>query len=140
MLASSADHHVPRQATYIAGILAITAIAFAKLSTAFLIDRVAPQTRRAKVVLFSILGIWAVFALLAVSLECGSPQWTARELHCGHRGLMVTVILTNMITDFMLAAWIIPTVWNLALDKELRLLATILFGVRGLYVSVPTIS
>ena len=51
---------------------------------------------------------------------------------------MITVILTNMITDVMLAVWIVPTVWKLALEKELRVLATILFGMRGVYVKRET--
>lgn len=120
--------------------LSIAAMSCAKVSTACLIDRVAPQTNRSKIVLGSMLSTWTIFALFAVAFECGLPQWTVHQVQCGHRGLLVAVIITNIITDLVLAGWILPTMWALALNRDLRLLAAQLFGLRAMYVCLTTVS
>lgn len=111
-------------------------MALAKLSSAFLIERVAPQTRKAKTILFGMIVTWSVFSVLAVALECGLPRWTIESMQCGNGGLLISVIVLNMITDLVLAGWIVPTLWSLSLDKEKCTTAMLLFGARAMYVSV----
>ncbi len=107
---------------------------FAKLSATFLIDRITPLSRRSKMILFPTIAAWTVFALFARAFECGVPHWNPHSMKCGHGGVLITVIVTNIITDLMLAFWIIPTVWELNIARELRIFATVLFGTRALYV------
>lgn len=106
----------------------------AKVSSAFLIERVAPQTRKAKTILYAMCAVWAIYAAFAIAFECGTPSWTERSFECGNGGLSVSVIVLNMITDLVLAGWLVPTLWSLSLDKEKCMTATILFGARVVYV------
>lgn len=109
-------------------------MSFAKLSSAFLMERVAPQSRRSRTILFATVGAWSVFALFVTSFRCGIPIVSRSEpLHCGSSGPLITSIVLNAITDVVLAAWMFPTLLSLSLDKEKRLTAMVLFGSRIVY-------
>lgn len=107
---------------------------FAKLSSALLIERVVPQTRRAKIILFGMITIFAIFSIFALSFQCGIPEWTAHSLQCRNGGLAIAVVGLNMTTDLFLAFWMVPVLWKLSLDKEKSFAAATLFGVRAMYV------
>lgn len=74
---------------------------------------------------------WSVFSVFAVAFECGLPQWSVKSMQCGNGGLLVSVIVLNMVTDLILAAWIFPTLWSISLDQEKFITATLLFGARA---------
>ncbi|CAG5154086.1 uncharacterized protein ALTATR162_LOCUS3458 [Alternaria atra] len=120
------------KAMYIAGILVVFAMALAKLSSALLIDRVVPQTRRAKTILFGMIAIYAIFSPFAISFQCGIAQWTTYSLRCNHGGLAIAVIVCNITTDLFLVFWMVPVLWKLSLNKEKSLATATLFGVRAI--------
>ncbi|KAG9195622.1 hypothetical protein G6011_00743 [Alternaria panax] len=124
------------KATYIVGIFVVFAMALAKLSSALLIERVVPQTRKAKIILFSMTAIFAIFATLAISFQCGIPRWTVHPMRCSNEGLAITVIGSNMATDLLLAFWMVPVLWKLSSDKEKGFAAAMLFGVRAIVAFV----
>jgi hypothetical protein len=120
----------------VAALLGIFAMAIAKLSSALLIERVVPQTRKAKATLFGMTAAWAVYSTFAMSFQCGLPQWTVHSLQCENGGLFLSVMVLNILTDLILASWIIPTLWKSSLDKEKSLAAALLFGTRAMYVRI----
>lgn len=107
-------------------------MAFAKLSSAFLIGRVAPQTRRQNTILFGIVIAWTIYSLFATAFQCGTPAaWRFDISKCGHGGPLYSIIALNMLSDIVLAAWIFPTLRTLNMDKEKRITVAILFGSRA---------
>jgi hypothetical protein len=77
--------------------------------------------------------IWAVFSLLASTFQCGLPTpWRATPSQCPARvGLLSTVGILNIITDAVLAVYIIPGVWRLeSMAKHVRLTVIVLFATR----------
>lgn len=125
------------QAMVATGLLEIATMSLAKLSSAFLIERVAPQSRNAKTGLFTLVGIWGVFSGFAIAFRCGLPlEWASPIRRCGNSGLLVAVIVLNMTTDLILATWMFPTLVFLSLDKEKRFTAMMLFGSRAMYVFI----
>ncbi|KAL1795914.1 hypothetical protein ACET3X_006138 [Alternaria dauci] len=124
------------KATHIAGILVVLTMALAKLSSALLIERVVPQTRRAKIILFGMIAVFMIFSTFAISFQCGIPEWTPHSLRCSNGGLTMAVIGSNMATDLVLAFWMVPVLWKLSLDKEKSFTAAILFGIRAIVAFV----
>ncbi|KAL6704952.1 hypothetical protein ACN47E_007497 [Coniothyrium glycines] len=117
---------------YVATILSMTAMTFAKLSSGLLIHRVAPQTRQAKNFLFGMIAIWGIFSFFAIAFSCGLPKWTAQSVQCHNGNIFVAVTTLNIVTDLVIAAWLFPTFWRLSFDKEKCLTAAMLFGARGI--------
>lgn len=120
-----------------ATLLGIVAMTLSKISSAFLIERVATQTRWRRIALYGMIATYAIFSLFSVFFECGLPEWTTHSLQCGQAPIIITGIALNMITDLALAFWIMPTLWQLSLDKEKVQSAVMLFGVRAMYVPSP---
>ena len=112
-------------------------MALAKLSSALLIERVIPQTRKAKSILLGMIAIFAIFSPFAISFRCGIPEWTMQSLECRNGGLAIAVIVSNIVTDLLLAFWMVPALWEMSLNKEKNLAAATLFGVRAMYVRYP---
>ncbi|KAL7773956.1 hypothetical protein CFE70_003924 [Pyrenophora teres f. teres 0-1] len=117
------------QAMYAAALLGIVAMTLSKISSAFLIERVATQTRWPRMVLYGMIIAYAVFALFSVSFQCGLPKWTTDSLECRQAPIIIAAISFNMITDIALAFWLVPTLWKLSLDKEKVMSAGMLFGI-----------
>jgi hypothetical protein len=107
-------------------------MALAKLSSALLIERIFPQSRRAKVALFGSIALFAIFSTFAVAFQCGIPQWTMHALQCGNGGLSIAATAINIVTDLLLASWIVPTFWEMSLNKEKSIAVAMLFGVRAM--------
>lgn len=104
----------------------------AKLSSALLMERVAPQSRKLKTSLFAMLIVYCVFSTLAIAFRCGVPSaWVYRAEHCGNSGLLIAAISLNLVTDLILAGWLLPTLVSLSLDREKRFSAMVLFGSRS---------
>ncbi|KAI0581168.1 hypothetical protein Ptr902_07412 [Pyrenophora tritici-repentis] len=124
------------QAMYAAALLGIVAMTLSKISSAFLIERVATQTRWPRMVLYGMIVVYALFALFGVSFQCGLPVWTTHSLQCGQAPILLTGIALNIVTDIALAFWLVPTLWKLSLDKEKIMSAGMLFGVRAIVALV----
>ncbi|KAF1850577.1 uncharacterized protein K460DRAFT_273747 [Cucurbitaria berberidis CBS 394.84] len=120
------------KAMYAAVLLGFVAMTFAKLSSAFLVGRVVPQTRKAKAILFGMIATWGIFSIGSVGFECGLPKWTIESRQCGNGPFLVSVIVYNIVTDLVLAGWIVPTLWSVSLNKEKCISATLLFGARAI--------
>lgn len=98
-------------------------------------ERVAPQSRKTRTVLFAMVGAWTVFALFVMSFRCGIPSGPGlAPLHCSNSGPLIASITLNAVTDVVLAVWLFPTLFSLSLHKDKRLTAMVLFGSRLMYV------
>jgi hypothetical protein len=108
---------------------------FAKLASAFLIHRVVPQTLMARFGLYTMVVLWGVFACFSVAFRCGGiAEWDTQQNHCHSSGPLIASIVLNMVTDLLLASWLFPALFAVALDLETRLAAMALFGSRAVYV------
>lgn len=119
------------QAMYAAAVLSTATMSFAKLSSAFLIDRVAPQSPKARRVLFGMVAMWAAFSTIAILFQCGVPNWNPRSVQCHRGSVLIAVTVANIVTDLVIAVWLIPTLWTLRLDREKCITAGMLFGSRA---------
>ncbi|OCL02500.1 hypothetical protein AOQ84DRAFT_422669 [Glonium stellatum] len=117
---------------FIGQYLGIAAMACAKTCAVLLSDGIAPQDRRQFYAMLSIMGIWALFSILAVSFQCQLPYpWVFVPSKCStHGNLQYPVIIGNLLTDALLAVWILPTIWKLRMDLGRRVVVMILFGAR----------
>lgn len=107
-------------------------MSFAKLSSAFLVGRIAPQSRRSNLTLHGMIGFWIVYSLLAFAFQCGIPNpWKIDPHKCSQGVLLFSIIILNMITDIVLAVWIFPILRPLRRNKNQRATVAILFGSRG---------
>jgi hypothetical protein len=112
-------------------------MSFGKLSSAFLLGRVAPQSWRERSILFGSVGFWAVYSIFAFAFQCGLPRpWEHNPEKCGHGRLLISIIILNMASDVVLIAWIFPILHPLHMDKARRRSVGILFGSRVVVVLV----
>lgn len=104
----------------------------AKVSFLQLCERVAPREPRDLHIVTGMVYFWGLFSILAIAFQCGLPDpWVFDPSDCPTKGFMYyPVIIMNMITDLVLATWILPTLWNLLLDQDRRILVVMLFGSR----------
>ena len=115
---------------YTTGLLSVFAQACAKLSVAFLYERIAPrQDRRGIAILLGCIGAWIVFAIFGTAFTCeGKVYWGAR---CSSGGWVeLPIIITNCLTDGMLALWMVPRLWKLQTSARDRALPILLMGSR----------
>jgi hypothetical protein len=113
-------------------------MAFAKLSSAFLLGRVAPQSRRERGILFGSVTLWTVYSVFASAFHCGMPNpWEVSPQSCGNGWPLIIIIILNMASDVLLTAWIIPILLPLNMDKARRRSVGILFGSR---IIVPLVT
>lgn len=105
---------------------------FAKLSIAFLIDRVVPQPRKVKASLGLLLGVWSGLSCFAVAFPCVRiAERPVPPRRCRSSGPLIASIVLNLIIDLLLASWLFPTLVSISLNKEKRLTAMALFGSRA---------
>ena len=112
--------------------LGIAAMACAKTSAVLLSDGIVPQEPRRYYTMLSIIGTWALFSVLAVSFQCQLPHpWVFVPSKCStHGDLQYPIIIGNLLTDALLAIWILPTIWKLLMSLAKRLIVMVLFGAR----------
>jgi hypothetical protein len=104
---------------------------FAKLSSAFLIGRVAPQSRRENAILFGSVTLWILYSMFAFAFQCGLPKpWMFDPPNCAHGGPLISIIILNMLSDILLTAWIFPMLRPLKMNREKCLNVAVLFGSR----------
>jgi len=76
-----------------------------------------------------------VYSVLAFAFQCGFPRpWEVRRGKCAKGGPLISAIALNMLSDIVLAGWIMPVLRTLKMEEEKRRTAAILFGIRIVYV------
>lgn len=115
---------------YATGLTGIAAQAAAKLSVAFLYERLAPrQDKRGIAILLSTIGVWIVAAVFGTAFACGVQ--IDYEASCPAGGWVdFAILILNFLTDLMLAVWMIPRLWQLQARLEDRILPIMLMGSR----------
>jgi hypothetical protein len=117
---------------YIASLMGIVAMASAKASVVLLSDRVVPGTPRQRYSILAIIFLWTVFAIFATAFQCVTPQtWVYVPSECSTRGgLVYSTIIGNILSDALVATYILPTLWKLLMNMEKRIKVIFLFGSR----------
>lgn len=117
---------------YAGELLAIAAMASAKTSVVLLSDRVAPQETRSYNIMLGLVAFWSTFSIFGIAFQCGLPEpWVYIPDDCPTKGyLYYPVIILNILTDAVLAVWILPTLWKLLMDTGKRVTVMVLFGLR----------
>jgi hypothetical protein len=120
--------------TYSSQVLGIFAMSFSKASIALLIRRLSVYHSsffRSSVPIASV-GIWAIFSLFASILQCNLPNpWFGALESCPTRErLWFAILILNIISDALLAVYIIPGVSRLHMPKPIRLTVVGLFATR----------
>ena len=112
--------------------LGIVAMACAKTSTVLFSHGIVPHESRRYYAMLSIIGTWVLFSILAVSFQCQLPRpWVFVPSKCStHGDLQYPIIIGNLLTDALLAIWILPTIWKLLMDLGKRVIVMVLFGAR----------
>ncbi|KAF2192734.1 hypothetical protein K469DRAFT_654560 [Zopfia rhizophila CBS 207.26] len=110
----------------------IAAMALAKTSVVFLSDRVAPQEPRPYYIMLGLVAIWTILSIFATAFQCSLPHpWVYVPSKCpSHGNLQYPIIVLNIVTDALLATWILPTVWGLIMETGKRVTVIVLFGSR----------
>ena len=115
---------------YATNLVGIFAQAAAKISVAFLFERIAPrQDKRGITILLGCICAWIIFAVFGTAFACSvHPSATQK---CGAGAYVVfPVIATDLITDAMLALWMVPRIWKLQADFEHRFVPIMLMASR----------
>jgi hypothetical protein len=102
----------------------------AKISIVLLYQRIAPQqASKGMLFLYGSIGVWAVFAILAQSLQCGGNVIFTPE-QCLSGSLQYPSIILNIISDGLLSFWMAPRFWSLQGSTKSRIIPITLFGLR----------
>ena len=120
------------QMMYAAELTGIVAMFFAKTSVVLLSHRVAPREPRPYFFMLGLIASWAIFSIFGITFQCGLPHpWVYVPSQCPARGnLLYPIIIFNILTDALLATWILPTLSRLLMDTGKRMTVIILFGAR----------
>lgn len=117
---------------YAGELLSVVAMASAKMSVLVLSDRVAPRKERFYNGMRALILFWTTFSIFAIAFQCGLPKpWVYDPDDCPTKGYVYyPIIILNIVTDGILATWILPTLWNLLMDTGKRMTVMLLFGSR----------
>ncbi|KAK4553244.1 hypothetical protein LTR86_009774 [Recurvomyces mirabilis] len=116
--------------SFATNLVGIFAQAAAKISVAFLFERIAPrQDKRGIAILLGCICAWVIFAIFGTAFACSlHPSATAK---CGAGAYVIfPIIVTDLITDAMLALWMVPRLWKLQADIQHRLIPIMLMSSR----------
>lgn len=99
-----------------------------------MIDRITGgmSTRRLSLSLKTVIGVWTVFSIFTIALQCGVPRpWEFTSEKCAASGKLYYVIIAgDILTDGILSCYIIPTVLELQMSRYLKILVSSLFMTR----------
>jgi hypothetical protein len=126
---------------YSGDLLLIMALGMAKLSLLFLFLRISDFHAVRFRITGYIIGVWIAFGLFGRAFQCGVPRpWDSSPAHCsGHGIVRVISTIGNMATDLLLCIVILPTVWELQMERRKKLHIMLLFGSR-IVVPIATTS
>jgi hypothetical protein len=82
--------------------------------------------------LHAAIGVYFVFGFFATAFQCGAHKpWVLDPKTCpSHGRLLYAVIAMNMVTDGLLACWMLPAVAKLNMSKGNRRTVIALFFAR----------
>ena len=131
LLTCFADFDLPKLA-YTSQLLGIAAMAWAKMSVVLLFKRLAFPQRTRHYGLFGMVIVWAIFSLFVLAFQCPLPEpWVFNPPNCfSHGNLLYPIIVLNILTDGVLAIFILPVIWKLNMAKGTRVTVMVLFGSR----------
>jgi hypothetical protein len=110
--------------------LEIAAMFFAKISVLLLLDRISVQLS-AKLIVVAFLAAWAIFSIVASLICHPTPPWIVGQSYCLAQGRLIYLeLIFNGLSDAVLALWIVPSTWKLAMPRKSKLLVIFVFGTR----------
>ncbi|KAF2189374.1 hypothetical protein K469DRAFT_626338 [Zopfia rhizophila CBS 207.26] len=122
------------KAVYALSLIAIVAMYFAKLSVVLLFERLWVPSLHSKSIKNLAFGttIWFLFSFLAHSFQCGLPHpWMFDPKTCSvGGGINYPIIITNALTDAVLALWIIQPIRKSNIHPRNRTIVILLFATR----------
>jgi hypothetical protein len=99
-----------------------------------LVERIASElaTRKLSLVLKSLIAVWTLFSVFTIAFQCRLPRpWEFTRDKCvAHGQLYYAIIAGDIVTDAILAGYIVPTVLALQMSRHLKLLVSSLFMTR----------
>jgi hypothetical protein len=131
---SRADLNDTVRLNYASTLLGIFSQSAAKISVAFLFERIAPrQDKRGVTILLAAIGVWVVLAVFGTAFSCsGHVSWDAK---CTSGSWVAfPIVALDAVTDAMLAFWMVPRIWGLQAKLEHRLVPILLMASRALVV------
>ena len=112
----------------------IITLALAKLSLVVLLQRIALERVGPQAVrwLFSTVAVYTLLSLLLVFFQCYPSQpWILTPNKCStHGNAYFPITCSNMLTDAVLALWIVPVIWSLQMEAHAKSIVYWLFGSR----------
>ncbi|PVH99995.1 hypothetical protein DM02DRAFT_655868 [Periconia macrospinosa] len=122
------------QLHYTSQLLAIIALACAKLSIVLLFRRIFPATLVPLTlkIFIPIIAFYTSICMLLVGFQCQLPSpWILDPKTCSTHGRVhYATISLNIATDLLLAVWILPAIWALQMKDNIKFLVMALFGSR----------
>lgn len=122
------------QYAYVVEFMAILAMTFAKLSVLLLFRRIMSNTRafQSFLTVAIMIGLYCVFGIFATAFQCGVHRpWVLIPSTCPtHGDMRYAIIALDILTDIMLAVWILPSLWKLNMGQSSRLVVMSLFAAR----------
>ena len=125
-----------RKLVYTGQLLGIAAMGSAKTSVVLLFKRLASPQRTRHHSLFGMVIVWATFSLFALAFQCPLPEpWVFNPSRCcSHGRLIYPIIAINVLSDGLLAVFILPVIWKLKMARDIRKTVMVLFGSRIMYL------
>lgn len=117
---------------YAGQLAGIIAMGSAKASVVMLFKRVAPSVHRGYYIALALTAGWAVFCFFSLAFQCPLPElWRFAPSRCPSRSsLNYAVIISNMVTDVIIAVGAYRKIWKLKMAKAARIKVIGLFGTR----------
>jgi hypothetical protein len=125
---------------YVANLLFILTLAFAKASLVFLIVRLSPvqNTRRICYALLALVALWAIIYLFLFAFQCSLPRpWDNTSddtCNISISGLYYSFSATDMVTDLLVTLLPAYVIWNVQIPLRKRIAVIAVFGSRILSI------
>ncbi|KAF2185563.1 hypothetical protein K469DRAFT_632088, partial [Zopfia rhizophila CBS 207.26] len=114
--------------------LGIVALTSAKLSIVLMFRRIVPsqQAPFTLKILIPIMSSYAILALFLIGFQCQLPSpWSFDPKTCSTHGrVYYPTTIFNILTDILLAGWILPSIWALQMRQGTKFLVMALFASR----------
>jgi len=82
--------------------------------------------------LVPVLIVYCLVAFFLIGFQCQLPRpWVLSPAHCStHGAVYYPLTISNILTDALLAFWIIPVLWGLQMSQHTKRVVMWLFGSR----------
>ncbi|KAF2107072.1 hypothetical protein BDV96DRAFT_606870 [Lophiotrema nucula] len=119
---------------YTAQILIVLSMASAKMSLVLMFRRIVPVTFAPFTlkILGPVTAVYAILCIFLIAFQCQLPSpWVLNPESCSTNGnVYYATTVFNIITDLLLAGWILPSIWSLQMEQNTRILVMSLFATR----------